>query len=308
MIVLNSISTKLAFNPLSIKGFDKKTPLNAQYMRKKNKPQLIPEEPEFNYFRYPLMLCFSFFVALTIIWPSEISYFNDFLNKAWYYYYFISIFAASFLLIFVIQEVSIRLDRKYRWETNPYHRLILQLLAGIVLPSILFYGFFWIALYKVNVILSAILYFRHLFILVMMLNAMCCVYYFLKLFHKGIKATEMGKDVDTYRTFFLVPDGLGKKKISIKSVAFLYRTGRYIYLRTFRGTSYAIWKSLDQVQAELDPKIFYRLNRNYLICRRAIVISKRNTKKGLDITLRPKRIVQVSREKVAEFETWIGNV
>lgn len=97
--------------------------------------------------------------------------------------------------------------------------------------------------------------------------------------------------------------------IEVDSIAYFYRN--FInYLVTFSGEKYPITQAtLEEVEAVLDARIFYRANRQYLINIKAIESIKvePNGNLQLQIPHNEKQELEISRKKASEFRKWLGN-
>jgi DNA-binding LytR/AlgR family response regulator len=82
---------------------------------------------------------------------------------------------------------------------------------------------------------------------------------------------------------------------------------RATFLRTMNGKKYDLDYSLDQVQKLVDPNIFFRINRNYLIHIDAIqdIFSYSSSRLGVKLKMLDHLDMIVSREKVADFKSWL---
>lgn len=80
------------------------------------------------------------------------------------------------------------------------------------------------------------------------------------------------------------------------------------YLHTFSGDRYILdYTSLEEVEELLDPQVFYRANRQYIIHIDAIQSIRLHENQKLTITLKaPLKIeVDISREKAPGFKKWL---
>ncbi|MDZ7776345.1 MAG: LytTR family transcriptional regulator DNA-binding domain-containing protein [Bacteroidales bacterium] len=50
------------------------------------------------------------------------------------------------------------------------------------------------------------------------------------------------------------------KKIHIEQVAYFYAMEKNVFLKTFENNDYPIDLSLDKLESELHPELFYRIN------------------------------------------------
>ncbi len=79
------------------------------------------------------------------------------------------------------------------------------------------------------------------------------------------------------------------------------------YLFTFDGERYMLdFNTLDEVEELLDPKVFYRANRQFIVNIDAIQQVKPHENQKLTLTLKSpaKTAVDVSREKAPAFKKW----
>jgi DNA-binding LytR/AlgR family response regulator len=79
---------------------------------------------------------------------------------------------------------------------------------------------------------------------------------------------------------------------------------RFTFLKIAEGKICDLDYSLDQLQKLVDPGMFFRVNRNYLVNINAIedIISYSTNRLKLKVA---KEEVIVSRDKVTEFKQWL---
>ena len=83
---------------------------------------------------------------------------------------------------------------------------------------------------------------------------------------------------------------------------------RSTFIRTDTGKSYAIDYSLDRIEQLVDPKLFFRVNRNFIVNFSAIqdiLVYSSNRLKIIVNAGAEKDDILVSRERVAEFKGWM---
>ena len=73
------------------------------------------------------------------------------------------------------------------------------------------------------------------------------------------------------------------------------------------GKKYDVDYSLDQLQKLVDPALFFRINRNYLIHIDAIqdIFSYSSNRLGVKLKMLDHLDMIVSRDKVADFKMWL---
>jgi len=116
----------------------------------------------------------------------------------------------------------------------------------------------------------------------------------------------------THRNFkdrFMVFTGRDQiKSIGIDEVAYFYAEGKFAYLIDRTGRQYVIDSSLDRLVNELDPKKFFRINRQFVIGFSAIRSMFTWTKSRVKLELNPptKKEVVVSVERSSDFKRWLN--
>jgi len=91
-------------------------------------------------------------------------------------------------------------------------------------------------------------------------------------------------------------------------IAFIFTEHKISFLKDCEGRQYILDKNLTELEGELDPKLFFRLNRKYIAHIRAIEKFKSDNGK-IKIFLKPevKEEVHVSKEMAGEFRRWMGD-
>lgn len=110
-----------------------------------------------------------------------------------------------------------------------------------------------------------------------------------------------------YKERFLVHSRNALVPIEAKQIACFYKQ-ELIFVHTFEGQNFiSEHQTLDEVEALLDPKFFFRANRQYIVHIQNIN-SIRNTYKGAEISLfSPKNtLLDISREKVGLLKEWLS--
>ncbi len=122
------------------------------------------------------------------------------------------------------------------------------------------------------------------------------------------KIEALGKHfTPTFRERFLVKVGMQFKSILTEEVAYFYYNDGLSYLQT-SNKCLPIDYTLDQLIEELDPKEFFRINRQFIISLKCIeeIHSYFNSRLLLTLSPKPASEVIVSRERVLNFKIWAG--
>ncbi len=117
-------------------------------------------------------------------------------------------------------------------------------------------------------------------------------------------AKAIGEISTQFKSRFFIKVGIRFKSIQIENICSFFVEERNTFLRTNEGKNYDLDYSLDQLQKMVDPNLFFRINRNYLVninCIDEIVSYSTNRLK-----LKIGKIEQiVSRDKVSDFKQWM---
>lgn len=113
-----------------------------------------------------------------------------------------------------------------------------------------------------------------------------------------------GKD---YKERFTVKNGTEFLSVNSDDIAYFFTEYKLTFLITTSGKKYLYDKNLAVIEEELNPKKFYRINRNYLISVNSIKSFKSFFKGKLLIELSPpvKEQVFISQEKATGFKVWL---
>jgi DNA-binding LytR/AlgR family response regulator len=119
---------------------------------------------------------------------------------------------------------------------------------------------------------------------------------------------SMQKKEPEYKSRFLVSIGSRLKTIETEDIQYFFSADKITFLVTKENQRFPIDYSLDKMAGMLDPKQFYRINRQMTVKLEAIrnihVFSKGKIK--LDLDPPTKEDVFVSMDKVVEFKEWLG--
>jgi len=111
-----------------------------------------------------------------------------------------------------------------------------------------------------------------------------------------------------YKSRFLIKIGEKYKSIPAVEISHFHINERNVFLADNQGKDYGVDYSLDQLQTILDPRKFFRINRECIVNIDAIALMYSYSASRLQLTLKEKEksdLFVVSRDKVAEFKRWI---
>lgn len=111
-----------------------------------------------------------------------------------------------------------------------------------------------------------------------------------------------------WRKRFLVKVGPAYVSIVTSDIELFYISERSTFIRTFQGKNYGIDFSLEQVQQQIDPSMFFRINRNYMVNIEAVAKLLAYSGSRLKLKLTSGFMAAdliVSREKTGDFKRWM---
>lgn len=121
----------------------------------------------------------------------------------------------------------------------------------------------------------------------------------------------MGVQTNAYKKRFLIQIADKFKKIEIEEVSYFCACDKSVFMRTQDGASYGIDQSLDALESQLDPELFFRINRGYIISLKSIhqMISWSRSRVKLILNPEPegKEEVVVSIDRSGDFKKWLNN-
>jgi len=111
-----------------------------------------------------------------------------------------------------------------------------------------------------------------------------------------------------YRSRFLVRHLSQWLPISVTNIAYFYSEDGVTFFRTSANQKFTIDYALDELDNMLDPKLFTRANRKFIVHIDAVQQIHAYFNNKLKVILKPaiEEEVLISREKASEFKRWMG--
>ena len=111
-----------------------------------------------------------------------------------------------------------------------------------------------------------------------------------------------------YKDRFLISKGDSMIPVKVAEIACFYAEDKEVFLLTHDNKRYIIPHSIEELSIKLDPKIFFRVNRQFILSADAIrkVHNYFNFKLKVEISPDPKLEIIVSRAKTTAFKTWMN--
>lgn len=114
------------------------------------------------------------------------------------------------------------------------------------------------------------------------------------------------ENVNNYKEHFLVPERDKLVPLAAKDIAYVYIDLKLIKAVTFSGKVYYLNQNLDEMMSQLNPKMFFRANRQYIVSHEAIkdVSIWFGNKISLNLTIPTEEKIIVSKARVSDFKNW----
>ena len=124
---------------------------------------------------------------------------------------------------------------------------------------------------------------------------------------KLLEAITQNKSV--FKTRFLVKSGQSFIRISAEECAYFSLEKKLTYLVLFNGKKHLVDFTLDELEKQLDPKKFFRANRQFFVNIESITSVHNFFGGKLKLRLKPDTLgnVIISREKASLFKEWMGS-
>ena len=111
-----------------------------------------------------------------------------------------------------------------------------------------------------------------------------------------------------FKKRFTVKIGQHLKVISTDEIECFFSENKGTYIHTFENRNYLVESTLETLEQELDEREFYRISRKFIVPLKSIkeILVYSNSRLKVVLPTYKEEEVIVSREKVADFKTWIG--
>ena len=110
-----------------------------------------------------------------------------------------------------------------------------------------------------------------------------------------------------YKKRFTTKIGQHIKMISVDDIECFYSENKATYAHTVDGRNYLLDTTLEQLEDELSPEMFFRISRKFYVNINAIrdIISYTNSRLQLKLNSYKEQEVIVARERVKDFKLWL---
>ena len=123
-----------------------------------------------------------------------------------------------------------------------------------------------------------------------------------------IKKLLQDEEIVSYKERFTIQIGQHLKIIETKDIECVFSEDKASYVLLCSGKVYPLDGSLDTLSQQLQPAVFFRVNRKHIVNIKAIVdiVSYTNSRLQLKLKSYKEKEIIVSREKVKDFKNWLA--
>lgn len=124
---------------------------------------------------------------------------------------------------------------------------------------------------------------------------------------KKLLVNPIEREEKEYKKRFSIKVGQHLKLISIDEIECIYSENKGTYLYTNDGRNYLIDLTLEQLEEELQPEVFFRVNRTFYVNINGIkdMINYTNSRLQIKLHKYNEQEVIVARERVKDFKNWL---
>lgn len=119
---------------------------------------------------------------------------------------------------------------------------------------------------------------------------------------------QMGALKKKYKNCFLIPERDKLVPLATSNIAYIFIDAKTVKAVAMDGHAYYLNQTLDDIMNQLDPEVFFRANRQFIIARNAVkdMTVWFGNKLAINLIVPvPERII-VSKARVGEFKTWFA--
>ena len=122
----------------------------------------------------------------------------------------------------------------------------------------------------------------------------------------SLREIVLGERQD-YKSRFVVKMGEHLHSIPVEDILYFYSEDKISLFKTREDKRFIIDFTLGEIEEKVDPKLFFRLNRKYLVQHNAIldIVSFSNRRLKVGLKYATDTDILVSRERVNAFKEWL---
>ncbi len=118
---------------------------------------------------------------------------------------------------------------------------------------------------------------------------------------------DLGRSLHPYQKKFLLEQGNQIIVLNDAAIAYIGLINKHVFITNTNGQQYLFNSTLDKLEHRLNPELFFRINRQFIINKQAISEMINETRGRVKIITCPpsKEEMVVSIERAPDFKSWI---
>jgi len=218
-------------------------------------------------------------------------------------FYYLIVSLLLFFILLTIGEISKRLERSVSSEDTYVSRMVKQFLYGFIVP--LFAVVTLMAIYIQFINSNANLSSNELGILIAYLYMANSFYLVVHMETKLCKAKSTREGGQRYHAKIVVYHQGIYSPINLFEIGLIDQRNQINWLITLNEEEHILDLSLNEIQLILDPKLFFKINRNQIINKEAIGRFRSGSFGKIELTLNVCQIKGVvSKDRAKDFIRW----
>lgn len=109
-----------------------------------------------------------------------------------------------------------------------------------------------------------------------------------------------------YKSRLLIPYKDKFLSLDVGDIAFIYSENKMSKIVSMKGQEYKMSHSLEEMSNQLDPALFFRANRQFIVCRKSIkdIYTWFDSKLSITLSIETPEKIIISRARVQDFKDW----
>ena len=244
--------------------------------------------------------------------------YNNIKLNGWFFYEILSDAFKIFLIWQVVRWCIIRLDLLLPWRQHFTTRLLFQIMittiGGIAtLAALVYLDYTFIRPYQLEHFWSFDIVIALIFLL--FVNGIYTGLYFYDSYLVSVSEKleaerKLNAEATSLREHLVV--NVGRKDILVPypEITCIFSEGKETYLLTSNSKTYLLNSSLDRLEEQLPPSLFFRANRKFILTPNLVQSFTSETHGKLTVQLKPNskflEPLSISRDKAPAFRRWLN--
>lgn len=123
-------------------------------------------------------------------------------------------------------------------------------------------------------------------------------------------ASALDQENPTHKDRFLIHDGHRLKSIETSEIAYLFASGKHLFLHTFKDERFIYDDTIKDVITKLDAKVFFKINRSFIVNIHAIQEVIRHSSQKIELVLQvqseDQQPIFVSKAHIQNLKDWLS--